>query len=51
MQTIEYNSGGNISAYWAPVIDGYTSKVQGLTPTISGQPLHDYELSHVWLSA
>jgi peptide/nickel transport system substrate-binding protein len=51
MQTIEYNRGGNINAYWAPVIDGFTSRVQGLTPTISGQPLHDYELSHVWLSA
>jgi peptide/nickel transport system substrate-binding protein len=51
MQTIEYNSGGNIIPYWAPVIDGYTSKVNGLTPTISGQPLHDYNLSHVWLSA
>jgi peptide/nickel transport system substrate-binding protein len=50
MQTIEYNKGGNIIPYWAPVIDGFTSRVQGLTPTISGQALHDYDLSHVWLS-
>jgi peptide/nickel transport system substrate-binding protein len=50
MQTIEYNSGGNIIPYWAPVIDGFSSRVQGLTPTISGQALHDYDLSHVWLS-
>lgn len=51
MQAIEYNSGGNIIPYWAPVIDGFTSRVQGLTPTISGQSLHDYDLSHVWLSS
>jgi peptide/nickel transport system substrate-binding protein len=50
MQTIEYNSAGNIIPYWAPVIDGYSSHVQGLTPTISGQALHDYNLSSVWLS-
>ena len=51
MQTIEYNSGGNIIPYWAPVIDGFSPKVQGLTSTISGQPMHDYDLSPVWLSA
>ncbi len=51
MQTIEYKSGGNIIPYWAPVIDGFVSRVQGLTPTISGQALHDYDLSQVWLSA
>jgi peptide/nickel transport system substrate-binding protein len=50
MQTIEYNSGGYIIPNYAPVIDGFSSRVQGLTPTISGQPLHDYNLSHVWLS-
>jgi hypothetical protein len=50
MQTIEYNEAGNIIPYWAPVIDGFSSRVQGLSPTISGQPLHDYNLSHVSLT-
>jgi peptide/nickel transport system substrate-binding protein len=51
MQTIEYNTGGNIIPYFAPGIDGATSHVHGVTPTISGLPLHDYDLSPVWLSA
>jgi peptide/nickel transport system substrate-binding protein len=51
MQKMEYDSGGLIIPYWAPVIDGFSARVQGLKPTISGMPLHDYDLSPVWLSA
>jgi peptide/nickel transport system substrate-binding protein len=51
MQTIEYNSGGNIIPYFAPGVDGANARVQGVTPTIGGLPLHDYDLSSTWLSA
>ena len=51
MQSIEYKSGGYIIPFFPPVIDGHSTRVQGLKPTPSGLSLHDYNLSSVWLSA
>jgi len=51
MQKIEYERGGYIVPCFSPVIDAHSDKVNGLEPTVSGQSLHDYHLSDVWLSS
>lgn len=51
MQQLEYeaDASGYIVPYFVPSIDGFTSRVHGLTPSKTSNPLGGFNLSNVWL--
>lgn len=49
-QTIEYTSGGHIIWAFVNLVDGYSSKLQGLKPDRGTLPLNQYGFRHVWFS-
>jgi peptide/nickel transport system substrate-binding protein len=51
MMAIDYNQGGYIIPFFSPVIDGYSSKVQGVIPSKIGVSFNYYDLRKFWLSA
>jgi peptide/nickel transport system substrate-binding protein len=52
MQQMEYDghASGFVIPYFVPAIDGGTSKVNGITPSKTGNPLGGFDLRSVWLS-
>ena len=44
MQQIEYDTGGYIIPYFPPVIDGYSTKVQGVKPSRTGVSFNNWDL-------
>lgn len=50
MQLIDYEEGGYIIPFFAPVIDGVADNVNGISATRSGLSLHDYNFTETWLS-
>ncbi len=50
MQTIDYDSGGYIIPFFPPLIDGHTTKVQGVHPARVGRPLFNYDFKNFWFS-
>jgi peptide/nickel transport system substrate-binding protein len=52
MQTMEYegHASGFIIPYFAPSIDGMAQKVNGLTPSKTGNPLGGFDLQDIWFS-
>jgi peptide/nickel transport system substrate-binding protein len=51
MMAIDYNEGGYIIPFFSPVIDGYSSKVQGVVPSKIGVSFNYYDLRRFWLSS
>ena len=49
MMRIEYDRGAYIIPYYIPVIDAAADKVQGITPTVSGQSLSNYDFTSIWM--
>jgi len=51
MQALEYSAdaSGYIVPYFVPSIDGFSSKVKGLTPSKTSNPIAGFTLSNVWL--
>lgn len=50
MQQIDYDSGGYIIPYFPPIIDGYSSKVNGVIPSKVGASFNQYDFKNLWLS-
>ena len=50
MMTIDYDQGGYIIPYFPPVIDGYSSRVNGLVPSKTGLSLNSYNFGELWLA-
>ena len=50
MQQLEYDKGGYIIPYFPPVIDGYSTKVQGVKPSRTGVSFNNWDLKAVWFS-
>jgi peptide/nickel transport system substrate-binding protein len=50
MVKIDYSEGGNIIPYNFPIIDSWNKKVHGITPSVLGQPLGNFQFKNVWLS-
>ena len=51
MMRIEYDRGAYIIPYYIPVIDAAANKVQGITPTVSGQSLSNYDFTSIWIQS
>jgi hypothetical protein len=47
---IDYNEGGYIIPFFPPVIDGYTSNVNGIVPSKLGASFNQWDFEHMWLS-
>lgn len=50
MMRIDWSEGGYIIPFFVPVIDGYSTKTNGLVPSISGLSLNGYNFKYLWLS-
>jgi peptide/nickel transport system substrate-binding protein len=50
MVKIDYSEGGNIIPYNFPIIDSWSKKVQGIKPSVLGQPLGNFQFKNVWFS-
>ena len=50
MMAIDYQQGGNIIPYFAPLIDGYEPEVHGLEPSKTGLSLNAYNFAQMWLA-
>jgi peptide/nickel transport system substrate-binding protein len=48
MQTIDYDIGGLIIPCFAPIIDGFSSKLRGDKKSKSGLPFNDWDLKSLW---
>ena len=48
MQMIDWNYGGYIIPYFPPVIDGYSKKIGGVTPSLTGLSLSNYGFQRFW---
>jgi peptide/nickel transport system substrate-binding protein len=51
MQTIQYYQGGFIIPFFAPVIDGFSPKVQGMVPSKTGSSFNMWQFQQLSLSA
>jgi peptide/nickel transport system substrate-binding protein len=51
MAHIDYNQGGNIIPYFLPVIDGVSSKVKGIVPSVTGVALGNFNWANIWLES
>jgi peptide/nickel transport system substrate-binding protein len=49
MQQIDYNEGAYIIPYFAPVIDGYSTKIGGVTTSKTGLALGNFGFKRMWL--
>lgn len=50
MQMIDYERGGYIIPYFAPVIDAHGKHVQGIVPSRTGLSLANFNFAPVWLT-
>ncbi|MHB8505785.1 MAG: ABC transporter substrate-binding protein [Acidimicrobiales bacterium] len=50
MQTIDYDQGGYIIPFFAPTIDGYASRVNGLQSSKTGISLNSFDFKQLWFS-
>ncbi|MST32536.1 twin-arginine translocation signal domain-containing protein [Acidimicrobiaceae bacterium USS-CC1] len=50
MQTIDYEQGGYIIPFFAPTIDGYSKKVNGLRASKTGISLNSFGFKQLWFS-
>lgn len=50
MVKIDYTEGGNIIPYNFPIIDAWSKKVHGITPSELGYPLGNFQFKNVWLA-
>ena len=50
MQQIDYDSGGLAIPYYVPIIDGFTSKLQGVEPGSYGFSFGNWSFENFWLS-
>ncbi len=50
MQMIDYNYGGYIIPYFPPVIDGYSKKLGGVVPGLTGLSLSNYGFQRMYKS-
>ena len=50
MQRILYDRGGYIIPFFAPLIDGYTTRVGGVTQSKLGLPFNSFDLKSLWLA-
>jgi peptide/nickel transport system substrate-binding protein len=50
MQLVDWNSGGDIVAYFYPTIDGHSPQVQGIHTSVTGWPLGGFDFKSMWLS-
>lgn len=50
MVKIDWSEGGNIIPYNFPIIDSWTKKVHGITPSVLGQPLGNFQFKNFWIS-
>ena len=50
MQMIDYNYGGYIIPYFPPVIDGYSKKLGGVVPCLTGLSLSNYGFQRMYKS-
>jgi len=51
MQTIQYDEGGFILPFFAPVIDGFSPQVQGMVPSKTGSSFNMWSFQQLSLSA
>ena len=51
MMRIEYDRGAYIIPYYIPVMDAVADKVQGVTSTVSGQSLSNYDFTGIWMQS
>lgn len=50
MQTIDYEQGGYIIPFFAPTIDGYSKRVNGLRASKTGISLNSFGFKQLWFS-
>jgi peptide/nickel transport system substrate-binding protein len=50
MVKIDWAEGGNIIPYNFPIIDSWNKKVHGITPSLLGQPLGNFQFKNFWIS-
>jgi peptide/nickel transport system substrate-binding protein len=52
LQLIDHEQGGYIIPFFAPGVDGYSTKVGGIVPVTlgSGLPFNTFDLKHLWLT-
>jgi peptide/nickel transport system substrate-binding protein len=48
MQMIDFTYGGYLIPYFTPVIDGYSSRLHGVEPSLAGQDLGNYTFQNMW---
>jgi peptide/nickel transport system substrate-binding protein len=50
MVKIDWAEGGNIIPYNFPIIDSWNKKVHGITPSLLGQPLGNFQFKNFWIA-
>jgi peptide/nickel transport system substrate-binding protein len=50
MVKIDWSEGGNIIPYNFPIIDSWANNVHGITPSVLGQPLGNFQFKNFWIS-
>lgn len=50
MVKIDWSEGGNIIPFYFPVIDAYSSNVHGITQSVLGQALSNFQFQNFWKS-
>jgi peptide/nickel transport system substrate-binding protein len=50
MVKIDWSEGGNIIPYNFPIIDSWATNVHGITPSVLGQPLGNFQFKNFWIS-
>ena len=50
MVKIDWDEGGNIIPYNFPIIDSWATNVHGITPSVLGQPLGNFQFKNFWIS-
>jgi peptide/nickel transport system substrate-binding protein len=50
MVKIDWAEGGNIIPYNFPIIDSWANNVHGITPSVLGQPLGNFQFKNFWIS-
>jgi peptide/nickel transport system substrate-binding protein len=50
MVKIDWSEGGNIIPYNFPIIDSWANNVHGITPSVLGQALGNFQFQNFWMS-